>query len=49
MGVKEVIHFCLDGALANLTWFSDRYLYLMVKLQNILVSTKIPISQRPHL
>ena len=22
MGVKEVIHFYLDGALANLTWFS---------------------------
>ena len=22
MGVKEAIHFCLDGALANLTWFS---------------------------
>ena len=21
MGLKEVIHFCLDGALANLTWF----------------------------
>ena len=23
MGVKEVIHFCLDGVLANLTWFSS--------------------------
>ena len=23
MGVKEVIHSCLDGALANLTWFSS--------------------------
>ena len=22
MGVKEVIHFCLDGALANSTWIS---------------------------
>ena len=35
MDVKEVIHFCSDGVLATLTWFSQSYVlkFLDIKPQ----------------